>query len=221
MPGTLLFIDMGDLIALAIVGVVIGITVLIVMARERFRIWKLKRKFQAMQALIDPGSAIWPGPQIRGSFRGRELDGYRRNELIGFTLRSGTYGKTIVEFRCVSALHFTAFTLPLWPAMAELLHLGSPRVATGDLKVDKDFGFASPDPDRLRSWMENADNRTALLAFLSTLPASRQQRFRVRVEGKLQLNMPEYQFFKMSPDRIRQLLEGLEMMAGKLEQVGG
>jgi hypothetical protein len=51
--------------------------------------------------------------------------------------------------------------------------------------------------------------------------ACRRQRFRLRVEGRLQLNMPEYLFFKMPPDRIRHLLEGLDSVAGRLEQVGG
>ena len=221
MAQALLLIDTADLIAFAVIGGVIGITVLIVWARERVRILKLKRKFQVLQGLIDPGATIWPGPKIRGSFRGRELDGYRRNELIGFTLRGGTNGKTIVEFSCGSPLQFTAFTFPLWPAMAELLHLGSPRVPSGDLQVDRQFGFASPDPDRFRAWMANPDNRTTLLTFLSALPPSRRQRFRVRIEGRLQLNMPEYQFFKMTPDRIRQLLEGLDTVARKLERAGG
>ena len=109
----------------------------------------------------------------------------------------------------------------MFPLLAELLHLSSPRVALGDAQVDGNFGFASPDPDRFLAWMGNADNGTALIQFLSTMPPSRRQRFRLRVEGKLQLNMPEYLFFKMSPDRIRQLLEGLDSVAGRLEQVGG
>ena len=82
------------------IACIIGVSVLIVSVRERLRRRKLKKKFQLMQRLIDPGSTIWPGPQIRGSYRGRELDSYRRNELIGFTQRGGTNGKTIVEFRC-------------------------------------------------------------------------------------------------------------------------
>jgi hypothetical protein len=174
-----------------------------------------------MQGVIDPGSTIWPGPQIRGSFRGRELDGYRRNELIGFTQRSGTNGKTIVEFRCLSPLQFTAFTLPVLPLLAELLHLGSPRVALGDPQVDGSFGFASPDPERFLTWMGKPDNRAVLIQFLSTMPPSRRQRFRLCVEGRLRLNMPEYLFFKMSAERIRQLLEGLDSVACKLERVGG
>jgi len=220
-PETLLFLDTGDLIALAAVAVTIGISLLIVSAGGRLRRRRLKMKFQLMQRLIDPGSTIWPGPQIRGSFRVRELDGYRRNELIGFTQRSGTNGKTIVEFRCLSRLQFTAFTFPVLPPLAELLHLGSPRVAVGDAQVDGSFGFASPDPERFRTWMGKPDNRAVLIQFLSTMPPSRRQRFRLRVEGKLQLNMPEYLFFKMSPERIRQLLEGMDSVAGRLERVGG
>jgi hypothetical protein len=53
------------------------------------------------------------------------------------------------------------------------------------------------------------------------MPPSRRQRFRLRAAGKLQLNMPEYLFFKMSPERIRHLLEGLDSVAGKLEQAQG
>ena len=174
-----------ELIALAAIAAIIGVSVLFVSARERLRRQRLRMKFQLMQRLIDPGSTLWSGPQIRGSFRGRELDGYRRNELIGFTQRSGTNGKTIVEFRCLSPLQFTAFAFPVLPFLAELLHLGAPR---------------------------KPDN--------SSMPPSRRQRFRLRVEGRLQLNMPEYLFFKMSPERIRQLLEGLDSLACKLEQVG-
>ena len=174
-----------ELIALAAIAAIIGVCVLFVSARERLRRQRLRMKFQLIQRLIDPGSTLWSGPQIRGSFRGRELDGYRRNELIGFTQRSGTNGKTIVEFRCLSPLQFTAFTFPVLPFLAELLQLGAPR---------------------------KPDNRA--------VPPSRRQRFRLRVEGRLQLNMPEYLFLKMSPDRIRQLLEGLDSVACKLEQVG-
>ena len=174
-----------------------------------------------MQRLMDPGSAIWAGPEIHGSLRGRELDGYRRNELIGFTQRSGTNGKTIVEFRCLSQLRFTAFTFPVLPPLAELLRLNSPRIALDDAEVDGSFGFASPDPEGFLTWMGNADNRAVLIRFLSTMPTSRRQRFRLRVEGKLQLNMPEYLFFKMSADRIGKLLEGLDSVARQLEQVGG
>jgi len=182
-----------ELIALAAIAAIIGICVVFVSARERLRRERLRMKFQLMQRLIDPGSTLWSGPQIRGSFRGRELDGYRRNELIGFTQRSGTNGKTIVEFRCLSPLQFTAFTFPVLPFLAELLQLGAPR---------------------------KPDNRAVLIQFLSTMPPSRRQPFRLRVEGRLQLNMPEYLFLKMSPDRIRQLLEGLDSVACKLEQVG-
>jgi hypothetical protein len=210
-----------DLIALAAIAAIIGVSVLFVSARERWRRRRLKVKFQLMQRLIDPGSTIWPGPQIRGSFRSRELDGYRRNELIGLTQRSGTNGKTIVEFRCLSPVQFTAFTFPALPPLAELLHLSSPRVALGDAQLDGSFGFASSDPERFLTWMGKPDNRAVLIQFLSTMPPSRRQRFRLRVEGKLQLNMPEYLFFKMSPERIRQLLDGLDLVAGKLEQVGG
>jgi hypothetical protein len=220
-PAALLFLDTEDLIALAVIAVIIGISLLIVSVGERLRRRRLKMKFLLMQRVIDPGSTIWPGPQIRGSFRGRELDGYRRNELIGFTQRGGTNGKTIVEFRCLSPLQFTAFTFPVLPLLAELLHLGSPRVALGDAQVDRSFGFASPDPEGFRTWMGKADNRAVLIQFLSTMPPCRRQRFRLRVEGKLQLNMPEYLFFKMSPERIRHLLEGLDSVACKLEQVGG
>jgi hypothetical protein len=53
------------------------------------------------------------------------------------------------------------------------------------------------------------------------MPPSRRQRFRLCVEGRLRLNMPEYLFFKMSAERIRQLLEGLDSVACKLERVGG
>jgi hypothetical protein len=220
MPEMPAFLDTTDVIALGAVAAIIGKTVLIVSLREHLRRRRLKRKFQLMQRLIDPGSTVGSGPQIRGSFRGRELDGYRRNELIGFTQRSGTNGKTIVEFRCLSPLQFTAFTLPGLPPMAELLHLGSPRVTLGDGAVDGSFGFASPDPERFLKWMGKAENRAALIQFLSEMPPSRRQRFRLRVEGKLQLNMPEYLFFKMPPERIRKLLEGLDSVACKLEQVG-
>ena len=219
-PGVLLLLDTADLIAIGAIGGLIGIIVLGVSALERFRMWKLKKRFQVLSGLTDPGATIWPGPQLRGSLRGRELNGYRRNELIGFTARGGYYGKTILEFSCGSPLQFTAFTFPLWPAMAELLHLGSPRVPVGDPKVDMTFGFASPDPDPFRAWMAQPDNRTALLSFLSSLPPSRKQRFRVRVGGRLEINMPEYLFFKMKPDRLKQLLEGLNSLAGKLEQAG-
>src|SRR5690242_13174730 len=150
----MLSFDTGDIIALSAIAVIISSSLLIVSAREHLRRRRLKTKFQTMQRLIDPGSTIWPGPQIRGSFRGREFDGYRRNELIGFTQRGGTNGKTIVEFRCLSPLQFTAFTFPVLPPLAELLHLGSPRVALGDAQVDRSFGFASPDPEGFRTWME-------------------------------------------------------------------
>ena len=219
-PGAFFWIDMAELIAIAVIGGFVAITILIVMALERFRIWKLKSHFQVLQGLIDPGATVWPGPQIRGSFRGRELNGYRRNELIGFTLRGGTNGKTIIELSCGSPLQFMAFTFPLWPAMAELLHLGSPRVPVGDFQVDRSFGFASPDPDLFHTWMAQPDNRTALLSLLSTLPPSRRQRFRVRVEGGLQINMPEYLFFKMKQEQMKKLVEGLDSLAGKLENAG-
>jgi hypothetical protein len=204
----------------AVIAAIIGITVLIVSLGEHLRRRRLKMKFQLMQRLIDPGSTIGSGPQIRGSFRGRELDGYRRSELISFTQRSGTNGKTIVEYRCLSPLQFTAFTLPVLPVLAELLHLGSPRVTLGDAQVDGNYGFASPDPERFLTWMGKADNRAVVIQFLSTMPPSRRQRFRLRVEGKLQLNMPEYLFFKMSSERIRQLLEGLDSVACQLERAG-
>lgn len=218
---SLAVLDIEDAIAIAAIAMIIGITILIVSLGERLRRRRLKGKFQLMQQLIDPGSTVWSGPQIRGSFRGRELNGYRRNELIGITQRGGTNGKTIVEFRCASPLQFTAFTFPALPPLAELLHLGSPRVALGDAHVDGRFGFASPDPESFQRWIGKPENKEVLIQFLSTMPPSRRQRFRLRVEGKLQLNMPEYLFFKMSSDRIRQLLEGLDSVACRLEKVVG
>jgi len=209
-------------IAIGIVVGVVAISVAISLGVDALARWKLTKRFRALERLLDAGTAkTWRGPGISGRFRGRQISGSRHAELRGITMRGGVNSKTVFEFSCGTPLQFTAFTLPQWPTMAETLHLGSPRVHTGDPGIDGKYGFASPDPDRFRLWVMKPENSQAMASLMSMMPSSRRQRFRVRVEGKLELNMPEYLFLKMNPDRVRVLFEELDSFAGKLEQARG
>ena len=212
----------GNIIAIAVVVCTVTISVTISFGLDRLARWKLARRFRSLEPLLDAGTAtIWPGPEISGRFHGRQVSGLRRTELIGFTARGGMNGKTIFQLACSTPLQFTAFTLPQWPVMAELLRLGSPRVYTGDRGVDWNYGFAAPDPDRFRSWLTRPENKKAMVSLMSIMPPSKRQRFRVQVGGKLELNMPEYLFFKMNPEKVKLLFEELDSFAGKLEQATG
>jgi hypothetical protein len=212
----------GNIIAIAIIVLTVTISVAISLGLDRLARWKLAKRFRSLERLLDAGTATtWPGPEISGRFHGRQVSGLRRTELIAFTGRGGVNGKTIFQLSCSTPLQFTAFTLPQWPVMAELLQLGSPRVYTGDPGVDWKYGFAAPDSERFRSWIAQPEKRKAMVSLMSMMPPCRRQRFRVKAGGMLELNMPEYLFFKMNPEKVRLLFEELDRFASTLEQARG
>jgi hypothetical protein len=214
--------DNGTIIAIAVIASTVTISVLISFGLDRLARSKVSARFHAIEGFLDAGTAqTSPGPEIKGSFHGRQFYGFRRLESKGFTARGGMNGKTIFQLSCSTPLQFTAFTFPLLPVMAELQHLGSPRVPTGDPVADRTYGFAAPDPGRFQAWATQPENKKAVLSLMSMLPPSRRRRFRVRIEGQLELNMPEYLFFKMQPEKVRLLLEELDRFAGTLEQATG
>ena len=211
--------DTGTIIAIAVIGSIVAISVLITFGLERRARWRLTRHFHELARVLDAGTAnLWPGPEMNGSFHGRQLHAYRRTETVGFTARGGTNGKTIFQFACSTPLELTMFTFPQWPLLAELLRLASPRVVTGDPNLDRNYGFATSDLERFGPWVSQPENAKAALSLMSLLPPSRRQRFRVRVAGRLELNMPEYLYFKMQPEEVKLVLEALANFAGKLEQ---
>jgi hypothetical protein len=57
-----------------------------------------------------------------------------------------------------------------------------------------------------------------ILSLMSMLRPSRRKRVRVRVEGKLEMNMPKYLDFRMKPEKVKRLFEELDRFARKLEQ---
>jgi hypothetical protein len=214
--------DVPTIIGFSIIVGIIAITIGITMGLDRLRRRKLGQRFRLLEPLLDPGSAaLGTGPEIKGSFHGRQLHGFRRTEYRGFTARAGVNGKAVFDLSCSTPLQFTAFTFPQWTAMAELLQVGSERVPSGFPNIDRMYGFASPDPDRFRAWVAQPENQKALLVVLSQFPPSRKQRFRVRVEGMVELTMPEYLYFRMQPAQVKLLFDGLDNFAVRLEQCAG
>ena len=211
--------DTANIIAIAVIVGVIVTSVAISLAIDRLARARAARAFRAMEPLLDSGSAaISPGPAIRGSFHGREIHAFYTTELRGITQRGGSNGKVIFQLACSTDQQFTAFTFPRWPAMAELLRLGSPRVASGDPELDRTCGFASPLAQRFQAWAAQPESKAAIRALMSAVPPSRTQRLRVRVEGKLEVNMPGYLFVRMKRAKVQALLEDLDRFAGRLEQ---
>src|SRR5258708_1207840 len=90
--------DTGTIIAFAVIAACIGISVGVSLTLDRWARWRVSKCFRALEPLLDPGTATtWPGPELKGSFRGRQLHAFRRIETIGFTARGGGNGKTIFE----------------------------------------------------------------------------------------------------------------------------
>jgi hypothetical protein len=204
---------------IGLVVAVIAIAIAVMLVLESYRKGKLRRRFRAMGAVLDSGTVNqFDGPEIRGAFHGREVRGLRRTEMIGITPRGGYNGKTLFDVSCWTPFEFTSFTYPLWPMMAELLRVASPKVLTGDRELDRACGFATPDVGSLVPWAAKPENKKALLALMAHFPPCKRQRFRVRVmNGKVELNMPEYLFFKMSPEKVKALFEELDRFCARLE----
>jgi hypothetical protein len=188
-------------IALAIA--LISLTIMFLARRPRRRLLDLAE-------IMDPSTTQISGlfsPMLRGRFRGRAA---RLWFLMGSQHRRPEFH---IALECRHALSFHARAKGLGSAIRNLLRFGE-RVQLGVVYLDEQHVFASPEPERLVSWVSRSEEARGAMDLLLR---ARGVGLLALSNGSVHARIEGYTKEQVSSWSVRAALESLEQLAQSAE----